>query len=326
MKTILKRGLALLALASAMTMAIPAHATDFRIGTIVPAGHLWSQGAEAMGQKISERSNGEHSVTVYPAGQLGDESQMVQQLQSGALDMAFLTIADVSNRVPAFSALYAPFLVNSAAEGASLLRSDPAQELLDLLPQQMGVVGVGYGIAAMRLIMVTRPVETVQDLAGKKMRITPFKPLRDFYNLLGIAPTPMPLPDVYDALANGQVDAIDIDPELILNFKFHERARHLLVTNHSMFPMVGLISGRVWAGLSDEDKELLRTAMEETLDEILNKYGSAEKEWMERIRATGIEVKDFGADKFSGIVEQWEEMWVEQKPLIDRLREEAAAL
>jgi TRAP-type transport system periplasmic protein len=324
MKTILKRSIALLALATAMTST--ASATDFRIGTIVPAGHLWSQGAEAMATTIAERSGGEHSVTVYPAGQLGDESQMVQQLQSGALDMAFLTIADVSNRVPQFSALYAPFLVDSAAEGASLLRSEPAQELLGLLPQQMGVVGVGYGIAAMRQIMVTQPVDEVEDLAGQKMRITPFKPLRDFYNLLGIAPTPMPLPDVYDALANGQVDAIDIDPELILNFKFYERAPHLLVTNHSMFPMVGLISGRVWAGLSDEDKELLRTAMEEALDDILNEYGAAEKGWMDEIRATGIEVKDFGADKFSGIVEEWEEMWVEQKPLIDRLREEAAAL
>ena len=73
---------------------------------------------------------------------------MVQQLQTGALDMAFLTIADVSNRIPDFGALYAPFLVDNAGDAGKLLQGETATALLDQLPQKMGVVGIGYGIGA----------------------------------------------------------------------------------------------------------------------------------------------------------------------------------
>lgn len=327
-RTALSRTLMSMAAVAAMTLASTASVTakEYRVGTIVPAGHLWNKAATSMGEKLQERSNGEVTVSLFPAGQLGDESQMVQQLQTGALDMAFLTIADVSNRVPEFGALYAPFLVDNVSQANEILSGPTAQGLLELLPKKMGVVGVDYGIATMREMMSTQPVETIDDLKGKKMRITPFKPFRDFYTILEIAPTPMPLPDVYDALANGQVDAIDIDPELILNFKLYDRAPHLLLTNHAMFPMVGLVSGRVWAGMSEEERDMVATAMRESLAELRQQYAEAEPEMIEEIRATGIEVRPVGPEFFPGVVEKWETMWSEQKPTIDALREEASQL
>lgn len=301
-----------------------AEAKDFRLGSIVPSGHAWNEAARAFGTSLTEASGGAHTVEVFPAGQLGSEEQMVQQLQTGALDMAFLTIADVSNRIPAFGALYTPFLVGDTAQAAKILKGETAQGLLDRLPQEMGVVGVGYGLAAMRQMMATDPVDELDDLKGLKMRITPFKPFRDFYDLLGIAPTPMPLPDVYDALANGQVDAMDIDAELIVNFKFYERAEHLLLTNHSMFPMVGLVSGRVWAGLSDDDKEMIRMHMSEALDGLMDHYVEAEPRLVDEIRASGIEVRKLDASFFGDVTSRWEAIWAEQKDAIDALRAEAS--
>lgn len=300
-----------------------AEATDFRLGTIVPSGHAWNEAARAFAADLAEASGGQHSVEIFPAGQLGSEEQMVQQLQTGALDFAFLTIADVSNRIPAFGALYTPFLVSDVSEAATILKGETAQTLLDRLPQEMGVVGVGYGLAAMRQMMATAPVENLSDLEGLKMRITPFKPFRDFYDLLGIAPTPMPLPDVYDALANGQVDAMDIDAELVVNFKFYERADHLLLTNHSMFPMVGLVSGRVWSGMSDEDKALVKTHMSAALSDLMDHYADAEPKFIAQIRDTGIEVRDVDPAFFGDVTERWENVWSDQKDVIDALRAEA---
>ena len=103
--------------------------------------------------------------------------------------------------------------------------------------------------------MCTWPVTSAADLAGKKLRITPFEPIKDFYNAVGAASTPMPLPAVYDALANGQVDAIDMDAELIWKLKYYEHADTVLISNHMMFPMVGLVSARVWKDLSPEERE-----------------------------------------------------------------------
>src|SRR5690606_12207477 len=149
-----------------------------------------------------EKSQGKYSVTLFPAGQLGNEARMLQQLQTGALDMAFMTVAEITNRVPDFGALFAPYLVNNVKESGELLNGPTAQKLLERLPREVGAVGVGYGAATMRLMLNAYPTNSVADIKGRKMRITPFPPMRDFYQLLGAASTPMPITDVYDSLAN----------------------------------------------------------------------------------------------------------------------------
>lgn len=93
-------------------------------------------------------------------------------------------------------------------------------------------MGIGYGMPGLRRIVSRGEVSSASDLAGKKLRITPFEPILDFYSALGAAPTPMPLPAVHEALANGQVDAIDMDGELIWVLKYYEHADTIIESNH----------------------------------------------------------------------------------------------
>ena len=95
----------------ACAIAAPAVAKDFRLGLITPPPHIWTQSAGQFAEELKKESGGKHTVTLFPAGQLGNEAQMLQQLQTGALDMAFMTVAEVTNRVPDMSVLFAPYLV-----------------------------------------------------------------------------------------------------------------------------------------------------------------------------------------------------------------------
>jgi TRAP-type C4-dicarboxylate transport system substrate-binding protein len=303
-----------------------AQARDFRLGLITPPQHLWSTEAEAFADTLHERSDGEHSVSVYPAQQLGNEAQMVQQLQTGALDMAFLTIAEISNRIPDFGALYAPYLVDDVNHAASLLRSDAAGELLDLMPQGVGLVGIGYGMVGMRQVLSRDPITSSEDMQGLRLRITPFEPIRDFYTATGAAPAPMPLLEVYDALANGQVDAIDMDFDSILILKFYEQAENLLISNHMMFPMVGVVSGRVWRELSAEDRELIDATMSEHLENVLAGFEAKDAAQEAEIRAMDINIVEADAAFFSEAIAEWEAIWAPKAPMLDTLREEAERL
>jgi TRAP-type C4-dicarboxylate transport system substrate-binding protein len=243
-------------------------------------------------RRAEAETDGAYSVAVFPSRQLGNEAQMMQLLQSGALDMAFLTIAEVSNRVPNFGAFYAPYMVDNIAQAGALLKSDVATDLLEVLPKEAGVVGIGYGMAGLRQIVSRDAVSGAADLSGKKLRITPFEPIKDFYNAVGAAPTPMPLPEVYDALANGQVDAIDMDLELIWKLKYYEHAETILITNHMMFPMVGLVSARVWGGLPEEDRAVISRLMKKQLDGVIETFVASEDKWLadvERHRQDGQE-------------------------------------
>lgn len=300
-------------------------ADEFRLGLITPPPHIWTKAAEAFGAELAEQSGGAHSVTVFPAQQLGNEAEMIQQLQAGALDMAFLTVAEVSNRAPDFGAFYAPYLANDIEHAGRILRTDTAKALLDQLPAQAGVVGTGYDMAGLRQIVSRGEVTSAADLKGLKIRITPFAPILDFYNAIGAAPTPMPLPDVYDALANGQVDAIDMDAELIWVLKYYEHADTIVQTDHMMFPMVGLVSGKVWAGMSEEDRAMIGTLMAKHVDGTIDSYIANEQPWLDQIEGTGKNYVKVDADFFGDAVAQWNTIWAEKSAALDDLRAAAEA-
>lgn len=324
--TQLTRTAAALALGALLLTPLGAGAQEFRLGLITPPSHVWSQSAAAFGEELAARTDGRMSVQTFPGSQLGNEAQMLQQLQTGALDMSFMTVAEISNRVPDFGAFYAPFLADDIAHAARIIRSDVAQGLLDRLPEEVGVVGLGYASAGMRQIVSRPPVSGAGDLEGLKIRITPFEPIRDFFNALGAAATPMPLPAVYDALANGQVDAIDMDAELIWAMRYFEQAPTVVESNHMLFPMVGLVSGRVWAGLSADDRALIAELMQKHLDIALDTYVEKDPEWMALVEAEeGVIFTRVDRDFFAEAVTAWEAIWADKAPVLAELRAVADA-
>lgn len=317
MKTLIKP---ILGAVAALAIALPAQAKEFRLGLITPPPHIWTQAAEAFGAELAASSGGAHSVTVFPARQLGNEAQMLQQLQTGALDMAFMTVAEVSNRAKDFGAFYAPYLAADVAHAGRILRHPAARALLDALPAQVGVVGAGYGMAGLRQIASRVTVATAQDLAGLKLRITPFEPILDFYNALGAAPTPMPLPAVYDALANGQVDAIDMDAELIWKLKYYEHADTVVQSDHMMFPMVGLVSAKVWAGLSQADRAAVGALMAKHVDSTIDSYVAKEQGWLDQVAGASKAYIQVGPAFFGDAINQWNAIWAEKSAALGTLR------
>lgn len=320
------RWLCALGFAVASLFSTGVMAKDLRLGLIVPGTHAWAQAAQAMGEELKERSDGQYNIVVFPAGQLGNEARMLQQLQTGALDMAFLTAAEVANRVPDFGALFAPYLVRDVVQAGQLLNGETAQAMLDQLPAKAGVVGLGYGVAGMRLMLNAFPTDTVEAIDGRKIRITPFPPVQDFYRLLGAASTPMPVTDVYDALANGQVDGVDADLELIWKLRLYERANTVLQSNHMMFPVIGLMSGRVWAQMGEEDQGLIRELTRKHLNTLTAHYEKYEADTQASIEQAGVKVTPVEPEFFGDTLQQWEAIWQKKAPVLVDLRREAASL
>jgi tripartite ATP-independent transporter DctP family solute receptor len=297
-----------------------AFADRFRMGVPTPPSHVWTIEANAYAAEFEERTNAEHSIAVFPAEQLGNDAQMLQQLQTGALDMAFMPIAEITNRIPEFGALYAPYLASDVAAAAELLNSAEARGLLDQLPAKIGVVGIGYALGGMRQILSRDPVQSIDDLRGRKLRITPLDPIRDFYVLLGAAPIPLPIGSVYDALANGQIDAIDLDLENMWKQKYYSLGKTVVLSNHMMFPMVGLVSGVRWRTLDPELRTIISELMTRHFQSIAATYVEAEIEYETELRNAGIEVREVGPEFFGAALDQWEEKWRERAPVLARLR------
>jgi tripartite ATP-independent transporter DctP family solute receptor len=300
-------------------------ADRFRMGVPTAPSHVWTIEANSFAANFAERTAGAHSIAVFPAGQLGNDAQMLQQLQTGALDMAFMPIAEITNRIPEFGALYAPYLAKDVAAAAELLKSEEARALLDQLPAKIGVVGIGYSIAGMRQIVSRNAVQSINDLRGRKLRITPLDPIRDFYLLLGAAPIPLPIGSVYDALANGQIDAIDMDLENTWKQKYYDLSETVLLSNHMMFPMIGLVSGVRWRTLDPELRAIVSELMTQRFESIAASYIEAEIQYATELRNAGVEVREVGPEFFGAALEEWEKTWRDKAPVLVSLRRLAAA-
>lgn len=306
-------------------VARAAEARDFRLGIITPVGHPWNVAAEKVGAQLKEATGGRLSISVFPSGQLGSEAAMMQQLQTGALDMGWIMTAELGSRVPSIAAINAPWVVDSTAKAGQLVRTPVAMEMLNVLPKETGTVGLGWGITTMRVVFSAKPISGIKDLNGMKLRINTTPAYRDFYQLLGAAPTPIPTPAVFDAMSNGQVDGLEADLDLSWNQRFDKVSKTMLKMDAIFMPVVALVSGRVWATLSPEDKALItkitKAALDAQIDETVANEPVLLKKFGDVIPIKVAEVAD--REK---IIAEYDKIWLPKAPVLGELRKVGASL
>lgn len=316
-----------LILAVTACLALPyfAQARDLRLGIITPPSHQWSKSAEAVAGDLADGTAGRLKILVFPSGQLGTEAQMLQQLQGGALDFAFLAAGEVANRKADFAALFAPYLADSTSKARQLLTGPTATRMLDEL-SSVGLVGLGYGMAGLRQVLMRGKIVTRDDLAGRKIRVMPIEPERDFWRKVGAAPTPIPLPSLYDAFANGQVDGMQIDFENAWNVRYLDNAGTVIESNHMMLPMVVVASARNWRTLSTDDQALVRQIIGKRLGEMFEIYETLDRDYLQKIRTSGANVIRVDRRFFGSAIDDWYAEWRAKAPSLQSLEREASAL
>lgn len=294
-----------------------------RIGLITPPVHNWSKTAKDFGEELRQLSNGRITVAIFPSGQLGNEAQMLQLLQIGALDIGFFTTSELANRLPSFAAFYTPYLADDAAHAARLLEGPAAKEILRDAAR-LGVVGLGYGMAGMRQLVSRVEIASPADLRGLKVRVVPDAPLTDFWAMAGAAPTPIPLSSLYDAFANGQVDAMHIDFENTLKQKFYSHASVVIHSDHMVFPMAALGSARSFASLSADERSLIVATLDKHLAALRKTYVAADLSFLKGLEEVDVKVKKADKLLLQKGSRAWLEKWRQQTPAIDALRKDAA--
>ncbi|PTM97758.1 TRAP transporter substrate-binding protein [Mycoplana dimorpha] len=317
--------------AAAFTLGAPSvlraqEARILRLGITTPPGHPWNNAALKVGEALKAETNGRLSIEVFPANQLGNEAAMMQQMQSGALDLGWIMTAELGSRIPSVAAINAPWVVDSTAKVAKLVRDPIAMKLLEVLPAETGTIGLAWGITTMRVVFSAKEINGLEDLNGMKLRINTTPAYRDFYQLLGAAPTPIPTPQVFDAMSNGQVDGLEADLDLSWNQRFDKVAKTMLKMNAIFMPVVALASGRVWKTLPEADRELISKATKTALDAQIDATVENEPKLLEQFAAAPIPIKDVQVADAEKIIADYDKIWLPKAPILADLRKVGATL
>ena len=226
--------------------------------------HPMGQAFEHFKKIVEERSDGEFRVDIYDSSKFGNFDSVVQGLQVGLLQMGSASIPNLSPFSSDFLIFDMPFLIPSY-EAADLITDGPigeaaAQALLDT-----GIMGLGYIEIGFRHIFNSkRPVETLEDVKGLKIRSTPSKAHILTLDSLGMNPTPVAWSEVYTALQQKTVDGIDIDLNLAWFNNFHEVNDQLTLVYSTYSPHLVMISKVFYDSLTPEQQNLIVEAFEET--------------------------------------------------------------
>ncbi|ASJ62708.1 TRAP transporter substrate-binding protein [Sinorhizobium meliloti] len=319
------------AVGAALSLATPSlvraqETRTLRLGIVTPPGHPWNNAALKVGEALKAETNGRLSISVFPAGQLGNEAAMLQQMQSGALDLGWIMTAELGSRIPAVAAINAPWVVDSTAKVAKLVREPVAMKLLDVLPAETGTVGLAWGITTMRVVFSAKEIAGLDDINGMKLRINTTPAYRDFYQLLGAAPTPIPTPAVFDAMSNGQVDGLEADLDFSWNQRFDKVSKTMLKMNAIFMPCVALASGRVWQTLPEADREIIARLTKSALDEQIDATVANEPALLEKFAGAGIPIKDVTVADAGRIIAEYDKIWLPKAPVLAELRKVGATL
>ncbi|MGW9231780.1 TRAP transporter substrate-binding protein [Pseudorhizobium sp. NPDC055634] len=291
----------------------------FRLGITTPPGHPWNNAALKLGEMLKAETGGRLDLAVFPANQLGTEAAMMQQMQAGSLDFGWIMTAELGSRIPSVAAINAPWVVDSTAKVAKLVRDPIAMKLLEVLPAETGTVGLAWGITTMRVVFTAKEIAGLDDINGMKLRINTTPAYKDFYELLGAAPTPIPTPAVFDAMSNGQVDGLEADLDFSWNQRFDKVSKTMLKMNAIFMPCVALASGRVWQGVSESDRELISRLTKSALDEQIDATVANEATLLEEFSKV-ISVKDVQVSDAGKIIDAYDKIWLPKAPILADLR------
>jgi tripartite ATP-independent transporter DctP family solute receptor len=284
---------ALVLFGSAVTYSAEYRAQTFRLSTTTPKGAPAVDGMERFAQLVGERSGGKMNVRVFPNGQLGGDIQTVASLQGGGgIDMTVLNAGLLTQLAPDFAILDFPFLITDPSVSDRLLDGSLGRKLNDQLPAK-NLIGLAYWELGFRnLTNSRRPIKTLADIAGLKIRVLQSPLFIEVFGALGANPVPLPYPELYTALEQKVVDGQENPATQIWVGKIFEVQKYMTLSRHVYNPQIVLFSKPTWDRLNADERKLLVDVAQEVALFERKLSRDADAKAVADIKAAGITVDE----------------------------------
>jgi len=235
-----------------------------RLAHILDTKHNVHQSMEILGERLAQKSNGKLRLQIYPSGQLGGERECLELLQIGSLDITKVSAAVLENFIPEYRVFGIPYLFRDKEHRFSVLDSELGETLLTQ-GEKFKLRGLTFYDAGSRSFYTKEePINTPVDLQGKKIRVMKSNMAIEMVNQLGGAPTPISWGELYTALQQGVVDGAENNQPSFYSSKHYEICKYYSLDEHTAIPDVLVIGLDTWSSLSDQEKEWLKEACNES--------------------------------------------------------------
>ncbi|MDP2574793.1 sialic acid TRAP transporter substrate-binding protein SiaP [Vibrio penaeicida] len=258
MKAINKLTLAMLALGCALSAQA---ATTLKMGMQASVGSVEYTSAKLLADTVEEMSKGELKITLYPSAQLGDDRAMLQQLSLGDLDITYAEFGRMGLWIPRAEAVTLPYVAKDYEHLRRMFDSEFGQGIRQEMLTKFQWRALDTWYNGTRQTTSNRPLKSISDFKGLKLRVPNAKPNLNYAKLSGASPTPMAFSEVYLALQTNAVDGQENPLPTIKTMKFYEVQENLALTNHIVNDQMVIISENTWQKLSSDQQKIVSDAV-----------------------------------------------------------------
>ena len=292
----------LLALALLLAAGTASAATTLKLSEVHAEGYPTTLADREFARLVEERTEGRIKIEVYSGGTLyGEETGAIEALQLGDIAFSRVSASPVSSYVPAMNAIQMPYLYKNADHMWAVLDGEIGQNMLAQIEASgSGLVGLCWYDAGARSYYTTRPVASVADMKGLKIRMQNNAMMVDMTNVLGgTGVTGIGPNEVYSAIKQGTIDGAENNWPTYQNMGDYEAAPYYVLDEHTRVPEVLLASAAVLSELDPADVEIIRAAAKDTQEYEKQKWAEKEKAAEEIVREAGCTITELSAEAYA---------------------------
>ncbi|WP_410010957.1 sialic acid TRAP transporter substrate-binding protein SiaP [Rhizobium sp. NRK18] len=268
-------GLAALSLSTALSVPAKA-AMELKWAHVYETSEPYHEQALWAAEEIKKRTNGEISISVFPASQLGNENQINEGLGLGTVDIIYTGVAFAGSIYKPMAISNAPFILRDFDHWKAYRDSQLFQDLTGGYNDASGNHAVALTYYGQRDLTANKAITKPEDMKGMKLRVPPAPLFLMFTKSVGANATPIAFSEVYLALQQGTVDGQENPLPTIKAKKFYEVQSHIMLTQHITESLLTIVGPHVWSQLSDDQKKIFEDVLREAAAKATDQIRDAE--------------------------------------------------
>jgi tripartite ATP-independent transporter DctP family solute receptor len=254
-------------------------------------------------EDVKEKSNGTINITIFPNGTLGSETDMISQIQNGALDMAKVSAATLGNFSSLYNAYSVPYVFDNKDHYFEVMDSEITQNIFDSTEGD-GFLGLTWLDSGSRSFYTeSTPIRKPADLKGLKIRTMDSQMAIDMMTALGGSATVMGYSEIYTGLQQGVIDGAENNVTALRDHG--EVAQYYSFDEHTRIPDIIVLSAKVWNEMTAEQQEIMKSSGATAAEEYKTAWADFENEVLEKVTTEfGVElVRDVDIAAFQEAVQ-----------------------
>ncbi|PNR94105.1 C4-dicarboxylate ABC transporter [Petrotoga sp. HWHPT.55.6.3] len=275
---------------------------------------------EYFAELVKEKTNGNVIVEVYPGAVLGEEVDSIQQVRAGVIAMARVNTVPLAEFIPEVGVFTLPYIFANTDHKWEVLDGPIGNSVLESF-EKAGLVGLNYYEAGSRnFYTVKKPIKSLADLKGLKIRVQPSEISLEMVRLLGGIPTPLSYGEVYSALQTGVIDGAENDFVSYYTSSHYEVAPYYTLDGHLSPPAVTIMNKDIFYDLPKEYQQAILEAAKEAQSFEIEEMLAFEEESREIVVAAGVQIFEVDVVEFQEAVEPIYDMYPEYTEIIEQIR------